>query len=70
MTTIAHLLTSYSTALLNYLTMRFSENGIAKIIPNLDPNKAHGHDEISIRMLKIGLNTISKRLECIFHISG
>ena len=27
-------------------------NDIAKIIHNLDPNKAHGHDMISIRMLK------------------
>ena len=26
---------------------------ITKIIKNLDPNKAHGHDIISIRMLKI-----------------
>ena len=25
---------------------------ISKIIHNLDPNKAHGHDMISIRMLK------------------
>ena len=25
----------------------------AKIIKNLDPNKAHGHDMISIRMLKL-----------------
>ena len=25
---------------------------IAKIIQNLDPNKAHGHDMISILMLK------------------
>ena len=33
--------------------IRFSEDDIAKIIQNLDPNKAHGHDQISIRMLKI-----------------
>ena len=26
---------------------------ILKIINNLDSNKAHGHDEISIRMLKL-----------------
>ena len=25
-----------------------SQNDIAKIIQNLDPNKAHGHDKISI----------------------
>ena len=33
--------------------MRFSEDDIAKIIQNLDPNKPHGHDQISIRKLKI-----------------
>ena len=32
--------------------IRFSDD-IAKIIQNLDPNEAHGHDQISIRMLKI-----------------
>ena len=44
----------------------FSEDDIAKIIQNLDPNKAHGHDQISIRMLKICGKTICKPLECIF----
>ena len=46
--------------------IRFSEDGIAKIIQNLDPNKAHGHDQISIRILKICGKIISKRVECIF----
>ena len=46
--------------------MRFSEDGTAKIIQNLDANKAHGHDQISIRMLKILGKTICERLECIF----
>ena len=45
--------------------MRFSEDDIAKLIQNLDPNKAHGHDQISIRMLKICGKTICKPLECI-----
>ena len=31
----------------------FNCNDIATIIRSLDPNKAHGHDMISIRMLKI-----------------
>ena len=31
-------------------TIVFSEEDIYKIIKNLDPNKAHGHDMISIRM--------------------
>ena len=34
-------------------TLNFSSNDIEKIIQNLDPNKAHGHDKISIRMIKI-----------------
>ena len=45
--------------------MRFSEEDIAKIIQNSDPNKAHGHDQISIHMLKICGKTIFKPLECI-----
>ena len=32
-----------------------SNGGIANIIRSLDPNKAHGHDGISIRMLKLCL---------------
>ena len=31
----------------------FNSEDIAKLISGLDPNKAHGHDMISIRMLKI-----------------
>ena len=46
--------------------MRFSEDDIAKIIQNLDPNKAHGHDQISIRELKISGKTICKPLEYIY----
>ena len=37
-----------------------------KIIVSLNPSKAHGHDSISIRMLKICGNTICKPLELIF----
>ena len=47
-------------------TMRFSEDDIAKIIQNLDPNKVQGHDQISIRMLKICGKKICTPLECIF----
>ena len=39
---------------------------IAEIIRNLDLNKAHGHDNISIRMLKICASSIYKPLEMIF----
>ena len=34
-------------------TVTFFENEIKKAIRNLNPNKAHGHDMLSIRMLKI-----------------
>ena len=57
---------------LHYLTdnrlssVSFSQDGIAKIIQNLDPNKAHGSDNVSIRMLKICGSSIYKPLEMIF----
>ena len=57
---------------LHYLTdnrlssVSFSQDDIAKIIQNLDPNKAHGHDNISIHMLKICGSSIYKPLEMIF----
>ena len=44
----------------------FVADDIAKIIQNLDPNKAHGHDMIIIRMLKICGNSIYKPLQLIF----
>ena len=43
----------------------FGWDYIAKIIQKLDPNKAHGHDMISIRMLKICGNSIYKPLQLI-----
>ena len=39
---------------------------ILKIIRNLDPNKAHGHDMISIRMVKLCDASLCKPLELIF----
>ena len=47
-------------------TVRFSENDILKVIQKLDPNKAHGHDKISIRMLKLSDKAIFKPLHMIF----
>ena len=47
-------------------TVNFSIDDIAKILQNLDPNKAHGHDKISIRMLQLCGNSICKPLELIF----
>ena len=46
-------------------SVTFSAGDIAKIIQNLNSNKAHGHDNISIRMLKICGDTIGKPLELI-----
>ena len=60
---------------LEYLTqsclssITFSKDDIAKMIQNFDPNKAHGHDQVSIRMLKL-CNTLicnCKPLEIIFN---
>ena len=39
---------------------------IVEIIRLLDPNKAHGHDEISIRMIKICASSILKPLAILF----
>ena len=47
-------------------TLNFSYNDIEKIIQNLDSNKAHGHDKISIRMIKICGKSICKPLQIIF----
>ena len=44
-------------------TVDFSNNDILKIIRNLDPNKAQGHDMISIRMVKICDDSICKPLK-------
>ena len=55
---------------LYYLTdlssVSFSQDGIAKVIQNIDPSKAHGHDNISIRMLKICGSSIYNPVEMIF----
>ena len=53
--------------LITYLsTVRFSENDILKVIRKLDPNKAHGHDKISIRTHKLSDEAICKPLHMIF----
>ena len=44
----------------------FSEDDIMKVIQELDPNKAHGQDSISIRMIKICGKSICKPLRKIF----
>ena len=45
----------------------FSHDKIAKVIQNLDPNKAHDHDNIVIRMVKVCGPSIYKPLEIIFN---
>ena len=44
----------------------FSDDDIIKIIRSLDENKAHGHDDISIRLIKICDSTLVKALSIIF----
>ena len=44
----------------------FSTDGVLKIIKNLDLNKAHGHDMISIRMIKICDTSVCIPLKLIF----
>ena len=48
------------------LRFPFTKDDISKIIKNLNPNKAHDFDMISIRMLKICGDSILKPLELIF----
>ena len=46
--------------------VQISNENIIKIINNLDPNKAHGHDLLSIRMLKLSGPSLCKTLSIIF----
>ena len=48
------------------LTVNFSIDDTAKILQNVDSNKAHGHDNISMCMLQLCCNSIWKPLELIF----
>ena len=47
-------------------TINFTVGNIEKIIGSLNPNIAHGNDNISIHMLEICGDTICKPLELIF----
>ena len=47
-------------------TFEIYSGDFVKIIRLLDPNKAHGHDEISILMIKLCTSSISKPLEILF----
>ena len=46
--------------------IEFMKNDIKRIICKLDPKKAHGHDMISIRLLKVSGDAIIKPLFKIF----
>ena len=47
--------------------LNIKEDDILKIIRNLNVNKAHGHDDISIRMLKIFDSVLTEPLNIIFN---
>ena len=47
-------------------SINFSDNDILKIIRSLDINKAHGHDDISVRMVKICDDAIKKPLSIMY----
>ena len=48
-------------------SVKITNDDILKIFAKLDPNKAHGHDKISIRMTKICSTSICKPLRLIFN---
>ena len=43
-----------------------SSEDIFQLLKNLDSNKAHGHDEISVKMLKLCALSICKPLTLLF----
>ena len=47
-------------------SLEFCVDDIVKIIRLLDQNKAHGHDKILIRMIKLCVSSISRPLHLIF----
>ena len=46
----------------NISSIKFKNKDIINVIKTLDPCKAHGYDDISIRMLKICDSTIARPL--------
>ena len=48
-------------------SINVSSSDIAKIISRLDPNKADGHDMLSIRMIKLCENSVCKPPSIIFN---
>ena len=50
-------------------SITFSESEVIKIIRALDVNKAHDHDNISVRMTKLCINSVGYLLTLIFENS-
>ena len=46
--------------------IKFVNADISEIIQNLNPNKSHGHEKISIRMFKLCGDSLRRPLELIF----
>ena len=47
-------------------SVRFSTEDILQIINNLDSNKVPGHDEVSIKMLKVCGSSVCRPLQTIY----
>ena len=50
-------------------SFQITENDILAIIKALDPNKAHGYNNISIKMIKICSQSLNLQLKIIFEHS-
>ena len=50
-------------------SITFSESDVIKITRALDVNKAHGHDNISVKMIKLCTNSVAHPLTLIFRNS-
>ena len=71
-------LVSNNSALLSELTymteeliqsITFRESDVIKIIRTLDVNKAHGHDSILVRMIRLCINSVAHPLTLMFQNS-
>ena len=49
-------------------SIKFDNNDILKIIRSLNINKAHGHDGISVRMIKMCDESLVQPLSLIFRV--
>ena len=50
-------------------SITFSESDVIKVVTALDINKAHGHDNISVRMIKLCTTSVANPLTLIFQNS-